>query len=87
MSASSTSGACVKEYFARMTERQGSGDREHVDDVEELLRQRRSENPRHSPGREPLGTATTRRVALMTAIVLAVATALLAGLFLIGPGA
>ena len=66
-----------------MHDRQGAGERE----LEELLRKRRQGNPRHTPGRNPLGAEQTRRALVLTAVALGLATALLGLLFVLRAGA
>jgi hypothetical protein len=46
-------------------------------ELDEPLSERRSQNPRAAPGREPAGAATTRRLVALVAAVVALATAVL----------
>lgn len=61
-----------------------TGDAGDGGDVEGLIGRRRAADPRRSPGREPVGAATTRRLLAVTAAVVAVATFVLVLMLVLG---
>jgi hypothetical protein len=60
-----------------------SRDDSGAEEIDGLIAGRRAANPRHSPGREPAGSATTRRLVTLTAAAVLLATAVLVAVLLL----